>query len=580
RRHTDEALRETRQRYELVAGGAADGLWDWNLETDEVFFSPRWKSMLGYSTEDIAPTADAWFDLVHPDHLPALRSRIQKHLDGVTSHFEDSHRIRMKTGSYRWVLARGIADRDADGNPRRMAGSQTDTTHRKLAEDKLRHDAVHDTVTGLPNRTLFMDRLEHAIQLVRQNSDTEFAVLFLDLDRFKVINDSLGRQAGDQLLRQVAGRLSSCLRATDAFTLIHDQTIARLGGDEFAILLENVPDMEAVTKIADRIQGKLTAPYTLDNTEVYTSASIGIAMGSAGYENAADLLRDSDAAMHRAKSLGKDRHELFDQDLHREAVNRLQIENALRRALEAEELRLYYQPIILLETGAIDGFEALVRWHHPQRGVVPPAEFIPIAEETGLIGALGEWILREACRQMKRWCDEIWTENPGYVSVNLSTKQFSRTNMARQIKEILAETGLDPRALALEVTESVIMLDPASAAETLSELRAMEIQISIDDFGTGYSSLSYLHEFPFDIVKIDRSFVGSLEPSGQQYEIVQAICTLAHAMGMKVTAEGVESEEQLEILRGLHCEHAQGYLFSRAVPAAQAAELIATVPTW
>lgn len=563
RKRAEAALRESEERYALAVQGANDGIWDWNLKTNQVYFSSRWKAMLGYDDHEILDGVDEWFNRIHPQDQHWVKHRLHEHLSGLTSHFETEYRMLHRDGIYRWMLSRGLAVQDADGKMARVAGSQTDMTAWKQAEEKLVHDALHDTLTDLPNRVLLIERLRHAIQLAQRHNSL-FAVLFIDLDRFKVINDSLGHMLGDQLLIAIAHRLAYCLRPTD--------TIARLGGDEFVILLEDVRDETGVTFIAERIHQELSLPFNLEGHEIFTAASIGIAYGSKAYTRPEELLRDADTAMYRAKEQGRGRYEIFNPGMHTHAVALLQLETDLRRALERQELRLHYQPIISLRTQQLVGFEALLRWQHPKRGMVSPVDFIPIAEETGLIVPIGHWVLHEACRQMQQWRQQF-AEHKLTINVNLSGKQFT-PRLISGIRQILAETGLPAPHLKLEITESVLMENAEAAIVTLSRLRESGIQLAIDDFGTGYSSLSYLHRFPIDTLKIDRSFISKIDIDGEQLAIVRTIITLAWNLGMEVIAEGVETPKQLAQLKVLHCDQAQGYFFYKPVDATSAAQLI------
>ena len=434
-------------------------------------------------------------------------------------------------------------------------------------EEQLIHDAFHDALTGLHNRVLFMDRLQQAIVRSNRNEEEQFAVLFLDLDRFKLVNDSLGHLVGDQLLIATAQRLQSCLRSCD--------TLARLGGDEFAILLEPVQSISDAIAVAERIQQDLSVPLPLNGYEIFTTASIGIASSTIGYERPEDLLRDADTAMYCAKEQGKACYALFDTDMYKQTVTRLQLETDLRWAIERQELCVYYQAIMLLETGQITGFEALVRWQHPTRGLISPAEFIPVAEETGLIVPLGQWVLQTSCQQLCQWQAQF-PALPLTMSVNLSSKQLSQPTLVQQIDQILQQTGLAPKWLNLELTESGIMQNAVSAAKLLAQLKLRKIQVSIDDFGTGYSSLSRLHQFPIDTLKIDRSFVNQINQTGENIEMVEAIIALAHSLGMDVVAEGIETAEQLTQLKQLQCEYGQGYLFSKPLNWRAAAALLAS----
>ncbi len=557
RKRTEEALLETKERYALSILGANDGIWDWNLVTDEIYFSPRWKSMLGHTEDQVGNSPEDWFNRIHPQDLERVQLNLALHQQGQTQHFEQEYRIRHQNGSYRWVLSRGIAVRDREGKAYRMAGSLTDNTERRLAEEQLLHDAMHDPLTKLPNRTLFIDRLEQVIRFTQRRPDYQFAVLFLDLDRFKVINDSLGHLAGDQLLVELSERLLVCLRPED--------TIARLGGDEFVILIDDLQGVEDATVVANRIQQMLAQPFSLNGQIVFTTASIGITLSTCQIQHPQDYLRNADIAMYQAKTHGGDRHALFTNVMYISAIARLQLETDLRRAIERDELRLQYQPILSLATEKLIGFEALIRWQHPIDGLVFPNKFIAVAEETGLIIPIGHWVLREACRQMQSWLTQIPADYPLMISVNLSSKQLAHPNLIEQVDDILSETGLPPCCLKLEITESMVLENTEAAQKTLRQLKERQIQLSMDDFGTGYSSLNYLHRLPIDVLKIDRSFINEMDKSEESLELVKAIVSIAHSLKMDVVAEGIETQAQLEQLQSLGCKFGQGYLFSRPV---------------
>ncbi|MGB7444487.1 MAG: EAL domain-containing protein [Coleofasciculaceae cyanobacterium] len=570
RKLAEEALRHSEERFRNLVEITSDWVWELDENAVYTYASPQVSNLLGYQPAEILGKTP--FDLMPLEEANRL-AEIFTYISEQPNPFECLEKTNThKEGHLVIIESSGVPFFDQEGKFRGYHGIDRDITERKRMEEQLRYDALHDSLTGLPNRALFMKRLKLALKRTQQEKDFLFAVLFLDLDRFKVINDSVGHMLGDQLLKAIANRLNLCL--------YHKDTLARLGGDEFIILLNEITSVQEATDFAEEINRQLTSPFSLNGHEVFSTASIGIATNDLGYEQPEDLLRDADIAMYRAKERGPAHYQVFDQQMHANASRRMQIETDLRRALTSEEFRVYYQPIISLTTGRLTGFEALVRWQHPQRGLVSPAEFIPVAEETGLIVPIGLWILREACRKMGKW-QKHWSEQGKLtVSVNLSGKQVTEPGLIEQIDRIIKETGFDSKCLKLEITESILMDNTTAATNMLWQLRARNILLCLDDFGTGYSSLSYLHRFPVSTLKIDRSFVSRMSVGDENLEIVRAIVTLAHTLKMDVIAEGVETAEQFTLLKLLGCEQGQGYFYSRPLAAKATEELIALSPKW
>ena len=574
RKSAEDRLRESEERYALAAAGANDGLWDWNMTAGSIHFSDRWRAIIGYGDEDreISTHPDEWFGRVHPEDLQRVQGELDAHMTGKCSHFESEHRVRHKSGAFRWVLTRGMVVRDALGVATRMAGSLADITQGK----------AFDALTGLPNRTLLNDRLERAWQHQLVHPDAQFGVLFIDLDGFKLVNDSLGHLAGDELLRAVARRLEGALRVTDWVTRpvlepfggsgSTDHTLARLGGDEFAILLHDVPGVVEATRVAERIQAALAKPFQVAGGEVFTTVSIGIAVSASRYRQAADVLRDADIAMYRAKALGKERCEVFDVVMREQLQERLSLDTALRLGLEHREFLPYYQPIIDLRTGHLAGFEALLRWRRPGHGIIAPGEFVPRIEENGLIVPIGKQFLEDVCRQLRTWHDAYAQATDLSVNINFSSRQLLDGGLADQLLRVLQEWHLEPRHLVVEITESTAIGNFAEAARVLALLRRAGIRVMLDDFGTGYSSLSHLHELPLNGLKLDRSFVNNdhLHPG-----IVRAVVALADQLGLTVTAEGIETVAQQDRLRAMGCDFGQGFLFARPVEADAAGQIVA-----
>jgi diguanylate cyclase (GGDEF)-like protein/PAS domain S-box-containing protein len=561
-----DALRQSEERYALAALAANDGLWDWDLVRDRCDFSPRWRAMLGLDSTPLLPLSREWLDRVHPDDAPRLRADIDALLAGTAPRLESEHRLRHADGNWRWMLVRALALRVGDARPLRIAGSMTDISARKRAEEELRRAAMHDALTGLVNRAYFLESLERAVARVQRRPDKTIALLFLDLDRFKQINDSLGHLAGDRLLTSIARRLHACVRPGDV--------LARLGGDEFAVLLDDLKDASDATRIAERMQEALHAPLRNEESDVVVTASIGIAFGGADLDGHEELLRDADLAMYRAKASGKARYEVFDTGSRATERARMELENDLRRALERGELRVHYQPIVDARDGRIVAFEALARWAHPQRGLLNAAAFIPLAEESGTISALGRWVLREALAQIAQWQRDYPSDRPLGVSVNLSPREVLQPRLPSNVAEALREANVAPQSLALEITESLFVDTGDATLSTLRELASLGVQLHLDDFGTGYSSLSYLHRFPISAVKIDRYFISRLD-AAECEEIVRSVVELSRRLGMRTIAEGAESDEQGARLREIGCNLLQGYACARPVPPREAEALLA-----
>ena len=566
----EEQLRESERRMRDLLENM-DLLAVLQDETGRVqFCNPALLRLAGKTREEVV--GHDWYDVfvAADEHAVRKRAFLEELPPGVSTRRMEREIITHE-GERRIISWNIIPLLDAAGAVCGSAGIGVDITENRRTADKLLHDAFHDSLTGLPNRALFMDRLAHRLALQKRRDEGSFSVFFLDVDRFKVVNDSLGHVRGDELLVAIGRRLSTCLRPGD--------TVARLGGDEFTILLEDVGSAADAVRVADRVQEALRAPFMLGGQEVFSGVSIGIAHGSPSYDVPEDILRDADTALYRAKAQGRARSIEFDASMHDRAVELLHLETDLRRALDRRELRLHYQPVISLISGKITGAEALVRWQHPERGLVAPIEFIPLAEETGLIVAIGEWVLVEACRQAKLWQDRLSLPLLE-ICVNISSKQFLQPDLIAMVAGVLRETGLSPRCLRLEVTESLLMEKVARVADAMTELRAMGIRIDLDDFGTGYSSLSYLHEFPVDTLKIDRSFVSRIGVTEEGTEIVNTIMALAASLNLDVVAEGVETAEQLTVLRQLRCASAQGYHLSRPIESGPFEALLSGGKNW
>ncbi|BAY24520.1 multi-sensor hybrid histidine kinase [Calothrix sp. NIES-2100] len=551
-RHRTEAhLRESEQRYISLAAAAPVGIFRTDAQGNCLYVNERWCKISGLTPKEAADTG--WVQGLHHDDREKVAtewySAVQENRP-----FQLEYRFQHLDGRVSWVFGQAVAEYDLAEKITGYVGTITDISDRKYAEEQLIYNALHDALTNLPNRNLLMERLELAINRAKRIENYHFAVLFLDLDRFKVINDSLGHLAGDQLLNIIAQKLKSKIRAMDL--------AARLGGDEFVILLENIAGIEEAIGVSERILAEFKNPLMLHGYEVFITTSIGIVLGKKNYHQASDLLRDSDIAMYQAKAQGKSCYKIFDAQMHTQALIRLNLENELRKALERKDFIIYYQPIFDINTNHLIGFEALARWQHPIWGFVPPGEFIPIAEETGLIIPLDNWILHTACQQMATWQTHFGAQFPLKVSVNLSVQDLHKPTLVKDVERILTDTGLDGQYLTLEITESMLIDNITEMLIVLEQLKKLGIQISIDDFGTGYSSLNYLHRLPADTLKIDRSFINQMQEGSRNYQLVKTIITLSNQLGLAVLAEGIETQQQLQWLQELGCEFGQGYLFS------------------
>lgn len=562
------ALRESEKKFRTLIENMTEGLLEVDQSERIIFTNARFCQMTGYSNEELIGKKASEF-LLDEEGREIVRQANARRLEGISDTYE--LKIIKKNREPLWALVGGVPLTDTKGRIIGSMGIHTDITERKQAEEKLLHNAMHDSLTGLPNRALF---LEHLRRVMARSPFREksFAVLFLDFDGFKLINDSLGHAEGDNLLKHIAIRLEALLRGNDI--------VARLGGDEFTILLDELTEPEDVLNVVRRIQDVLKEPFTLSGRDVFISASIGIALKDEKYTLPEEILRDADIAMYRAKSAGKARHEIFNHEMHEQVNRRLHLETELRLALERGEFRVFYQPIMHLTTNRLIGFESLIRWFHPERGVILPNDFIPIAEETGLIVPIGEWVLYESCRQIGEWQKRYPDKSDLHISVNLSCKQFIQLDLADRVAAILLETGLDAKHLRLEVTESHVMENSQMAIKIMNSLRELGVRLSIDDFGTGYSSLSYLQRLPIDFLKIDRSFVDVMTVTMENSEIVKAIVMLAKNLGMDVIAEGIETEEQAASLIDLECTFGQGYFYSRPTDAEQAELILSEKPTF
>ncbi len=565
-------LDELRSRFVLALRSVQDGYWEWDIIDDAVFFSRRWREIMGYAAEDAHGAFEDWFSLVHADDRSLVRARLDAHVRGQEATFEVEHRVRAGDGTYRWVLTRGVVERDAQGTPLRMAGSLTDMTQFRARVDELRRQSRHDALTGLPRKELFMERLARAVEVAREFPDAGFVVLLVEVDRLRRFNESIGHSAGDHILSQIARRLTSCVD--------RDTLVARIGGAKFAVLVENVTDYDLGSRLADRFQEAMRSPFEVDEEPVYVSISVGITTSQRTYHRPEEVMSDATTAVTRAKQQPRgDRKRVFSTQMRMEAITQMRLEMALRQAVERQEFELHYQPIVSLQTGYLVGFEALIRWQSPERGRISPAEFIPIAEATGLIQPIGRWAFSEATHQLHAWGERSPAARHLAVSVNLSGRQVGDPQLLHSIARALNETEVEPTNIKIELTESVLMDNVEEMSSLLNALRELGVQIWVDDFGTGYSSLSYLHRFPVDGLKVDKTFVDGVAHDGPSQAMVQTIVNLSQQLEVELVAEGIETREQADLLRVMGCPSGQGYLFGRPCRGDEALALICSADT-
>jgi PAS domain S-box-containing protein/diguanylate cyclase (GGDEF)-like protein len=557
----EKKLRESEERYSLASKGANDGLWDWDLDRERIYFSPRWEALLGYEAGELDQVPREWFDRVHPKDRERLEKEIASFLKADGGNFQSEYRILHKDGNYRWMQTGGFGVRDSAGRAYRMAGSLTDITSRKL----------YDPASGLPNRMLFMDRLEKALDRAGRDSDYSFAVLVLKSVSITRVRDSLGYKIGDQLLSQFIERVNSFTSAKD--------TVVSLAEEGFAVLLEEIPTVEDASRVASRLQGVMAQLFRVGEHEIYAPVAVGIAVSQTGYTDAEDLLTDALNAVHRAGNNGNGLCEVSDPEMRSESLERVRLEAQLRQAIEKKEFVLFYQPIVSLADGRLVGFEALVRWQQSDGSLVVPDRFIPTLEETGLIIPLERWVLHAACAQLRKW-QILSSNNLLTVNVNFSAEQYCQTDVLNVLEQTLKDTGISPETLKLEITERTFLQDASHLGELLAEIRKLRVQLHMDDFGTGYSSLSYLHRFPIDVLKIDRSFVHNLPLNSEAKQIIRTIVTLGQNLRMGVTAEGIENLDQLRRLQQLKCDFGQGFFFSRPINTRAASGLVLGQLEW
>ncbi len=568
--------RKNEELFQIVTENAADMIALVDVKGRRLYNSPAYKRILGYSAAELGETSS--FEQIHPDdRFRVLEAAREARETGVGKRVE--YRIKHKDGSWKILESLASTIRDAQGEVAKLVIVNRDITERKRAEQQLEHNLFHDPLTGLPNRRMFLDRLQHCFVRARRSPDHQYALLLANVDHFKVFNDTMGAAAGDQVLQEIARRLGACLRDDDTVARRDSGTapevlLSRLGGDEFTVLLDAVKDPSDAMRVAKKLLEAVAAPFSVDSREVRASMSIGIALSTLVHERPEDVLKDSDVAMRRAKGLGGTRCEVFDEAMHTRAVGRLRLESDLRTAIAEKQFRVYYQPVVQLDTRAIISFEALLRWDHPTQGLISPYRFIEAAEDTGILVSIGHWLMLQACRQLREWEVNNVTSQPVHITVNVSARQFSDARLASDIQDALRDTGVDPSQLQLEMTESVAAADPKLTITVLSHLKHMGINVILDDFGIGSASLRGFWQFPVDALKIDRSLVREMQTDRSSSDVVELIITLAHKMNLRVIAEGIETSRQIERLRELGCEFGQGYYFSQPLDAKSALQFL------
>lgn len=555
-KRADDSVRDSEERFALAMEGATEGIWDWNLESDEIFFSSRWKTLLGHDDSDLPNDLSEWFDRIHEKDVGRVRAEINEHLNGISLRLDISYRIRHANQTFRWVRTVGMAKRSSDGTATRLAGSLSDVTEQVLM----------DPHTDIPNRTHFSDSVDRAIARKQRNNAFEFGVIILELDVYQDLKSSVGHSISEQLLQDFAQRLKAHTRPGD--------TVALVGENSFAMLVDDIGMVADAVRVAERARTMVEVPFDIFGQEISSTLSAGIATSYTAYETADEMLRDAALGLRSAQELGGDCSQIVDPELHAQALARLHLEADLRRATAAEAFELHYQPIIDMKQGKIAGFESLLRWDRPDHGPVSPELFIPVAERTALINQIGKWVITEGCRKFSEWRKTLPDDFDCVLSVNVSPRQIKQEDLADQFESALTEIGLDPKYLKIEITESAVLEDLDRAVHTLEELHKLGIRIAIDDFGTGYSSLSTLLRVPIDTIKIDRSFTSTIESDPAALRIVGAIINMADSLGKDIVAEGIETESQAAIIRDMGAQYGQGYLYSRPVPAEQALELL------